>query len=84
MSRPDPRSHRGILVAAASREWGCVDGNVWPPCRCAKCVVTHTGRRLARQYGQERAVDILEGRDERSGADLAAWNRLGSSKKVAA
>jgi len=80
----DPRNYRGIFVAAASLEWGCTNGMSWPQCRCAKCVVAFTGQRLARQYGRDRAVEILAGRDAASNADLAAWNLLGSSKRAAA
>lgn len=84
MSAADPRNHAGIFVVAASTDWGCWAGVSWPPCRCARCVIVNTGRRLARQYGRERALEILEGRDERANADLAAWNRLGARKENAA
>lgn len=80
----DPRNYRGVFVASASLEWGCTNGMSWPQCRCAKCVIRYTGRRLAGQYGRDRALEILAGRDEAANADLAAWNRLGSRKRAAA
>lgn len=83
MTRHDPRYHSGLFVAAASLERGCTDGMGWPPCRCASCVVYYTGHRLGRQYGHDRAVEILTGRDEIANADLAAWYRLGQSVALA-
>lgn len=44
------------------------DGHSW---------LRHTYARLAWQYGHERAFRIMVGSDERSNADLKAWNRLG-------
>lgn len=84
MTSADPRNHAGFFVAAASREWGCVSGTTWPPCRCARCIIIYTGRPLAHHYGRERAVEILAGRDEAANADLAAWKALGARREAAA
>lgn len=39
--------------------------------------MTPTELRLAWLYGAERAARIIEGRDPKTEADLAAWRRLG-------
>ena len=43
----------------------------------------HTERRLAQQYGPERAKAKMAGRDAEANADLDAWNGLGRRRAAA-
>ena len=39
--------------------------------------VDETWRNLVQCYGMERAIQIVDGKDEKANADIAAWKRLG-------
>lgn len=43
----------------------------------------HTERRLAFQYGSDRAKAMMEGRDYSTNNDIAAWNGLGLRRAAA-
>lgn len=51
---------------------------------CTHSWVGFTANRLRELYGEKRATAIIGGRDPATNADIAAWLRLGHSKKDAA